>query len=614
MIIYQNDASSFLSNVDDNTISDRILDGYIQKIGRGVSDSEIRAWDNSLQRMSGVIRSSKIPMDCGVMVEYCINPTNFRIDFVISGHDDQGNKNFIIIELKQWSPKNIAFIDGVFVVKYAAGSGDSPHPSYQAHSYKEYLTDMNETVYEGRVHVESCSYLHNYKPIENDPLFSQEFEELLIDTPAFVHGDEPKLNEFLRKYVGRGNGKEILYEVENGKIRPSKKLVEYVDRLLKGNRVYTLLDKQAIAYANMLSSVRNSTKRMTIIVNGGPGTGKSVVAVNALVALAKDYNVRYATPNAAFRTAIIKSLDPKLKIGDNKARYLFSGTGQFTSRTQDFDVIIVDEAHRLKSKGTYQYSGDGQVEDVIMSSRVSIFFVDDQQRIRPNDEGTEQFITDTAIRCGNEVKKIKLDVQFRCSGVDGYINWLDHTLQIQDTANYDGWEGSDFRFEIVDDPKELYSKISELNSQGEKARMLAGFAWDWSPIEDGLVEDVSIPECGFSMPWNSRKNSTEWAIRDDMADQIGCIHTSQGLEFDYVGVIIGNDLKYDPASGDIYASYDDYKDGGGKKGLKDDPEKLTQFVKQIYKVLMTRGMKGCFVYVRNPELRDYLKSRYHPKE
>ena len=144
--------------------------------------------------------------------------------------------------------------------------------------------------------------------------------------------------------------------------------------------------------------------------------------------------------------------------------------------------------------------------------------------------------------------------------------------------------------------------------------MLAGFAWEWSPIEDGLVEDVSIPECGFSMPWNSRKNSTEWAIRDDMADQIGCIHTSQGLEFDYVGVIIGNDLKYDPASEKIYASYDDYKDGGGKKGLKNDPERLSQYVKQIYKVLMTRGMKGCFVYVRNPELRSYLKSRYNPKK
>jgi hypothetical protein len=148
-----------------------------------------------------------------------------------------------------------------------------------------------------------------------------------------------------------------------------------------------------------------------------------------------------------------------------------------------------------------------------------------------------------------------------------------------------------------------------MNEEGQKARMLAGFAWKWSEDQNANVDDVSIPECNFSMPWNSHKHREEWAIRDDMAGQIGCIHTSQGLEFDYVGVIVGNDLKYDPATGKVYASYNEYKDTGGKKGLKNDPERLSLFVKQIYKVLMTRGMKGCYIYVRDPDLRDYLKSR-----
>lgn len=610
MIIYQNDVTSFLSSVDDNTISDKISEKFYERFGRKVGSSEISAWDNSLQRMSGVIRSSKIPMDCGVMIEYCINPTNLRIDFVVSGHDDQGNKNFVIIELKQWSPQSVTCVDGVFVVQYRGGKGISVHPSYQAHSYKEYLADMNETVYSGQVRVESCSYLHNYRPIDGDPINSEEYGELLLDTPVFLHGDEEKLNEFLRKYVSKGAGKEILYEVENGRIRPSKKLVEYIDQLMKGNKVYTLLDKQMIAYANILSAVRKSTSNMTLIINGGPGTGKSVVAVNALVALARDYNVRFVTPNAAFRTAIIKSLDPKLKIGDNRAKVLFSGSVQFTKRSRDFDVIIVDEAHRLKSKGAYMYSGEGQVEDIIRSSRVSIFFVDDQQRIRPDDEGSMQFIRDTAIKCGNEIKEIRLDIQFRCSGADGYINWLDHTLQIQDTANYDKWEDGIFEFEIMNDPNEVYSKICELSRSGQKARMLAGYAWKWSMKTNETINDVSIPECGFSMPWNSRVLREEWAIRDDTIGQIGSIHTSQGLEFDYVGVIIGNDLKFDPASGKVYASYDDYYDSKGKTGLKYDPDRLSLYVKQIYKVLLTRGIKGCFVYVRNPELRQYLMSRY----
>lgn len=609
VIIYQSTVESFLESNDDNTLSDNISKQFTEKYGRKVNQSEFRAWDNSLMRMAGVIRSSQIPMDCGVMIEYCINPTNLRIDFVVTGHDDKGNRNFIIIELKQWSSESTCFMDGVFVVRYSNHAGESQHPSEQARSYKDYLTDMNETVYSGNVSVESCSYLHNYRPGINDPIYAEEFSEIIEDTPVFVHGDEDKLKEFLRKYVCGGKGKEILFDVENGRIRPSKKLVDYIDSLMRSNKVYTLIDKQAIAYAKILAAVRNSNKKTAIIVNGGPGTGKSVVAVNALVALARDYNVRYATPNAAFKTAIINSLDPKLRIGENRARFLFSGTSVFWDCPEDsFDVIIVDEAHRLKSKGTYMYKGESQVEDVVRSSRVSIFFVDDQQTIRPNDEGSTAYIREVVLRHGCDIKEVELTVQFRCSGAEGFINWLDHTLQIRDTANFDGWDG-DFVFEIIDDPNALYTKIKGLCDKGYKARMLAGFAWNWSPSKDAEDMDVSIPECGFAMPWNSRRNSIEWAIRDDMADQIGCIHTSQGLEFDYVGVIIGNDLRYDSNTGVVYGSYDDYRDSAGKKGLKNDPEKLTLFIKQIYKVLMSRGMNGCFVYVRDSELRSYFRKR-----
>ncbi len=609
MIIYKSTVEEFLFRADEDTLADTIADLYREKYHRKAGASEFRSWENSLVRVSGIVRSSKIPSDCGVMIEYCINPTNLRVDFIISGHDASGDRNLVIIELKQWSSDTTGYVDGLFVVRYASGTGDSIHPSQQAKSYKEYLRDMNEEVYEGKIAVESCSYLHNYRPAPDDPIYAEEYRDIIADTPVFVHGDEEKLKEFLRKYVGKGNGCRILYDVEHGRIRPSKKLVDYIDSLIRGNKVYTLLDKQAIAYANIISTVRKSTKKTAIIINGGPGTGKSVVAVNALVELAKDHNVRLATPNAAFRTAIIKSLNPRLKIGENKARFLFSGTSVFWEcEPEVFDVIIVDEAHRLKAKGTYMYRGNSQVEDVVKASRVSIFFVDDLQRIRPNDEGNRQYIREVAERYGCEIKEIELDVQFRCSGADGFINWLDHTLQIRETANYDGWDG-EFQFGMFDDPNELYSKIRDLNSKGEKARMLAGFAWDWSPDMDAQTNDVSIPECGFAMPWNSRRNSIEWAVRDDMADQIGCIHTSQGLEFDYVGVIIGEDLKYDPSRDVIFGSYDDYRDSAGKKGLKNDPKKLTQYIKQIYKVLLTRGMKGCYIYVRNEELRTYLKDR-----
>ena len=208
---------------------------------------------------------------------------------------------------------------------------------------------------------------------------------------------------------------------------------------------------------------------------------------------------------------------------------------------------------------------------------------------------------------------VELKAQFRCSGADGYLNWVDHTLQIADTGNYDGWDQGAFDFRIFDDPNELYESICRLNDAGMKARMLAGYAWNWTQAKDGnddaQVNDVNIDKFDFHMPWNSRRASTTWAADNSMRDQIGCIHTSQGLEFDYVGVIIGNDMKFDPDKMEIYADYDCYYDATGKKGLKNQRARLTAYVKNIYRVLLSRGMKGCYVYCTDKNLQKYMKER-----
>ena len=186
-------------------------------------------------------------------------------------------------------------------------------------------------------------------------------------------------------------------------------------------------------------------------------------------------------------------------------------------------------------------------------------------------------------------------------------------MQIEETANFNGWDDGAFEFELFDNPNEVYEKIKEKNAEGFKARMLAGFAWPWTSDKEGNgnaeVNDVDIPECRFSMPWNSRMNQNTWATDDSKQNQVGCVHTSQGLEFDYVGVIIGNDLKFKTETMEVVADYNEYYDTTGKKGMKGNPEELTRMIKNIYKVLLSRGMKGCFVYCRNPELREYLRSR-----
>lgn len=615
MIIYQNSAIGFRNSVDNNCIVEEIQEEFISKYGRRVNDSEKRAWNNSLRFMETVVRKSAIPDDCGILIEYNIPTTSKRVDFIISGHDASDNENFVIIELKQWDKAYSTDKEELVQAFVGGKEREMPHPSYQAMSYKKYITDMNEAVYTGNLSANSCVYLHNYKQSTPEPLLSTQYEEIVNDTPCFFSQDNIKLQQFIYKYVGKGKGLDILYKIENGKIKPSKKLIDYVSNIFDGIDVYTLLDEQKVAYENIVSYALNTKEKCTIIINGGPGTGKSVVSMNAFISLLKHgKNIKFVAPNASFRTAIIESLARTKKHSRARLSILFSGSGKFyNSKNNEFDALIVDEAHRLKGKGAYMYQGNNQIDDIITASKVSVFFIDDNQRIRPDDIGSISEIIKIAKHYNSQIKQINLVAQFRCSGAEGFLNWVDHTLQIKDTANFDGWDSQSFEFQIMDSPNKLYKKIEEKCAEGYKARMLAGYAWKWTSEKDGNangeIYDVSLPEYDFSMPWNARNIQTRWAIESDGINQIGCIHTSQGLEFDYVGIIIGNDLKYNPKTMELYSSYDDYFDTTGKKGLKNNPEVLTNLVKNIYRVLLSRGMKGCYIFCRDKNLQEYLKKR-----
>lgn len=347
----------------------------------------------------------------------------------------------------------------------------------------------------------------------------------------------------------------------------------------------------------------------TIIIEGGPGTGKSVISFNLLGRLLKEsLNTVFVAPNAAFRDVMTNRLARNNK--KSVLKYLITGSGRFYGLEENsFDVIIVDEAHRLKSKNAYGYSGENQIEDIISSSCVSIFFIDDNQKIRPEDIGSVENITSIARKFNSEVYKFKLETQFRCSGADSYIDWLDYVFQIDKSKKVSNWQNTDLDFRLIDDPNDVYHLIKNWVSQGLKARMLAGYAWKWTKEgnANAEVEDVCIPEYGFCMPWNSRSSRTTWADDDEGINQIGCIHTSQGLEFDYVGVIIGKDLRYNEWSNEIYADWNSYKDNAGKKGLKLKPQMLTNLVKNIYKTLLTRGLKGCYVFIYDEGLKKYFK-------
>lgn len=614
MILYESTAAAFCSEADDNRIADTIERAFIERLGHTVSPSEKDSWGNSLLRMSAAVRRAELPGDCGVLIEYSLPATSRRIDFLIAGRDDFARKSVVIVELKQWKSAEATDLENIVKTVLGGGIRSVTHPAYQAQSYRRFLCDMNGAVAKYGLQPFSCAYLHNFRRRSPEPLLDERYRAVTEDTPVFFSGDARAFQSYLRERVGRGRGMDILEELESGEIRPTRRLIDEVTALWRGNPVFTLLDEQQLAFAAIMKAAV-AKRRTVVIVKGGPGTGKSVVAVNAFVRLLQcGRNARFVAPNASFKESLIEALARGNAESRSSLKALFVGSGGFVEKPEKlYDVLIADEAHRLKRKGTYQYRGDGQVEDIVKSARVSIFFIDDEQRIRPDDEGSVRLIRSMAEKYRCELREVELSAQFRCAGAAGFVNWLDTVLQIRDTGNAEGWDRDAFEFFVADSPQQIEDWLGEKRAAGRTARLMAGYAWPWTSEKDGNADaqacDVAVPECGWSRPWNSRRNTYRWAFDETMRGQVGCVHTSQGLEFDYAGVIIGLDLRFDPERHALFADKSHYFDRAGKKGIANDPETLASLIKNIYRVLLSRGMKGCAVYCCDRALQAHFRER-----
>lgn len=619
MLIYNGLKSDFMSDTENDVLETKLYDAIKNKMNRSTGLSELNSWRNSLKEMYITLNDSNIPSDVGVAIEYNIPQTSKRVDFLISGYGKDNKGNVIIVELKQW--EKLQAIEGqeAIVETFTGGANRRVvHPSYQAWSYATLIKDYNEYVQDADIELHPCAYLHNYPRVENDPLDAKQYKEVLADAPAFTYGQRDALRNFIKKSIITGDNEDTLVKIEHGKIRPSKQLQDSISGMLKGNKEFIMLDEQKVVYENILSlstKCQKDGKKRTIIVEGGPGTGKTVVAINLLAELTKrNQFVQYVSKNAAPRTVYGYKLKGTMK--KSSVDNLFKGSGCYTEAPMNsVGTILADEAHRLNEKsGMFQNMGENQIKEVIHASRCSVFFIDESQRVTTSDIGSIAEIEKWAERENSEVIKMELVSQFRCNGSDGYLAWIDDVLQIRDTANYD-LEGIDYDIRICDSPKEMEHIVIEKNRIRNRARILAGYCWNWpkDTRNDVNYHDIKIGDYGIS--WNL-DGGDAFAINPDSVHEAGCIHTSQGLEFDYVGVIIGDDMRYE--NGEIVTDYSKRaktdQSMKGIKGLaKDDPEKASQLadeiIKNTYRTLMTRGMKGCYVYCTDSELAAYLKER-----
>lgn len=621
MLVYQATKREFMDDVEADAIADHITAAFERKLHRA-NPAEVTSWRNSMEYMYKVLNTPAVPDGCGVAIEFSVPYTSSRIDFLLTGRQNGARDAAVIVELKQWQAlEALPAKDGVVRTFVGGAHRETAHPSYQAWSYARMIEDYNEAVRRAEIELVPCAYLHNYRESPmHDPLRDPAYLEYLERAPAFCSGDALKLRDFICRHITHADDGQVLYHIESGKLRPSKSLQDALSGMLAGNDEFVMIDDQKVIFESAVAlalEARRTGEKHVMIVRGGPGTGKSVVAVNLLVRLtAEEMTAQYVSKNSAPRNVYSTLLR-----GKHKATYiknLFRGPGKFHEHTGDpLDALVIDEAHRLNEKsGLYGNEGENQIKEIIAASRFSIFFIDESQRVTIKDIGTVSDIHTHAKAARAHIHEAELRSQFRCNGSEGYLTWLDDVLGIrpaeEDVADLD------YDFQVFDDPNAMHAAIEKRNRAANKARVVAGYCWEWptgAARANPDHHDVVITEHGYAHSWNLTSTDT-WAIDAGSVDQVGCIHTCQGLEFDYVGVIVGDDMRLD--DGRVVTDYTKRaKTDAALKGIKSlakvDPERAAriadELIRNTYRVLMTRGMRGCYVFCTDPALADHLRSR-----
>ena len=426
MIVYDGIKTDFMNDVRDNLICNKIYEQYQRYFGR-TTESQMRAWQNSMQYMRNILDSDEIPSDCGVAIEYNIPMTSKRIDFILTGVNSEETKTVIIVELKQWDDCNsVQSEDGIIVETYVGGGMRKvAHPSYQAMSYAFFINNYNEVTQNGKMDLLPCAFLHNYHFKENDPILSEQYRDYIEAAPMFGAEDFPKLRNFITKHIKKGDNGKTIYEIDHGRFRPSKSLQDCLASMMNGNQEFVMIDDQKVAFEVAMSMAKNAVafgNKKVLVIEGGPGTGKTVLAINLMVELIKTNIVSfYVTRNGSPRAVFKRKLQ-----GEFKKEFIdscFQNSSNFyETAANSIDTLIVDEAHRLTEKSGFMGNlGDNQIKEIINAAKCSIFFIDESQKVTLKDIGAISSIEKFANELGAEYQKIELESQFRCNGSDGYL-------------------------------------------------------------------------------------------------------------------------------------------------------------------------------------------------
>jgi uncharacterized protein len=583
--------------------------------GINASLAERRSWDRSLPVLAHDLVQAGLSQ-VEMLIEYQLPLTSQRADVVLAGQDRRtGGDAYVVVELKQWSHAELFEEDPELVLVEHMSGGPKLHPVLQVKGYCEYLSGYMSVLRDCQHGLHGVAYLHNAAQPDVADLY-----DLMQDdrTRLFTQTTRGAFVDYLQDRFAQASGADAADRFLSSDIRPSRQLLKAAAAEIKNQNQFVLLAEQQLAYELVLHAVDRAHRgdsKTAVIVTGGPGSGKSVIALALLGELSRQGRpVLHATGSQSFTQTMRRYVGK----GSTVVKSMFKYFNNFVdARPNGLDVLICDEAHRIRQVSANRYTparnrtGRLQVDELLDAARVPVFLLDEHQVVRPGEIGTVEEISHRAVAKGVKVQQVDLDAQFRCGGSRLYEDWVLSFLSL-DGKDPVTWVGDDhFDVSVAESPYELEAVLRDRLDAGYSARMTAGFCWRWSnPDGDQLLPDVIIGD--WARPWNAKGDrsvgsappSALWATLDGGFDQVGCVYTAQGFEYDWNGVIVGPDLLY--RDGQVVTVRSASKDPALVRGVSD--AQADQLIRNTYKVLLTRGMMGTVLFSTDAETQRFLAS------
>ena len=609
MFLLRGSVAALMRQVTAGGLVPHLADQFWFVFGARPSRSEVRSWERSIPALLNQLTDAGLH-EVEVLIEYQLPYSSKRADVVLVGQHPRGGPSCVVVENKQWS--RVELVDAEYRLVGLAGVGQQEHlhPQEQVRGYVEYLQWFNRYLGEHPGSLAGCVFLHNATSGNIAGLRHPDLADLNF-FPAFAGDEVADLRKFLISRLAPAPGAQFADDFLQSKIAPSKQLLQHAQQEIAANPQFTLLDQQQVAFQVVLRAVEHAKRadaKEAVIITGGPGTGKSVIAVALLGKLAeRRLNISHATGSKAFTTTL-------QKIVGRGVRELFRYTHNFYNAERNgLDVLIVDEAHRIRWQTVHRFirkdkrSGIPQADELVRAARVPVFLIDEHQGVRPYEIGTVEYLEQACARNGAVVRRVDLDGQFRCGGSEVYVRWVEALLGLRPEGPQP-WPGDDtFQLALADSPDRMEEELRHKIDEGCISRITAGYCWHWSkPRPDGtLVNDVVVGS--WSRPWNLNDDralngippATLWATDPAGFGQVGCVYTAQGFEYHHGGVIMGADLVW-------REDHWEASSAASRDPVLRNADDFDDLVRNTYKVLLTRGLLGCMIYSVDPETQHML--------